>query len=424
MSTPFTQREREKLEIVKKTLQGNLTNEQAALMLGVSLRQVKRLKKKVREEGDLAIVHQLKGKASNHQLSAEVKEEALDLVEKQYADFKPTFAAEKLEEHHCLSVNPQTLRRWMSERGLWKIRKQKEVTYRSWRPRKEYFGELQQFDGSYHLWFESRYVDNTGVPIEVCLLASIDDATGEITRAKFTKNEGVVAVFAFWQEYVEERGKPLAIYLDKLSTYKINHKNAVDNQDLMTQFERVNRQLNIQLITAHSPEAKGRVERLFGTLQDRLVKEMRLAGITTPEEGNRFLKEVFLLAFNQRFAVAPAKEGNIHRALGEREKKNLSSIFSTHEIRRINLDFTIQFKNTWYQLTEIQPTTVRPLMKVIVETWLDGTVHLLLNEDELAFVVLPEKPKKQRIKQPLILTTHTLNYKPPPEHPWRKKTPP
>jgi hypothetical protein len=297
----------------------------------------------------------------------------------------------------------------------------KETSIPILEPRKEYVGELIQFDGSYHLWLENRFVDQQREPIEVCLLAAIDDATGTITKAKFADNEGVAAVFTFWKEYVEQIGKPLAIYLDAFSTYKINHKAAVDNKELKTQFQQAMQSLAITLITAHSAEAKGRVKRLFGTLQDRLVKEMRLANITTPESGNTFLKEIFLPKFNNKFAVIPAKTGNVHRSLSKPEKSQISHTFSTHGTRRINLDFTIQFKNIWYQLIEIQPTTVRPLERVIMETWLDGSIHIVLKGYELAYLVLPERPKKRRIRQPIILTTHTLNYKPPPDHPWRKR---
>ena len=181
------------------------------------------------------------------------------------------------------------------------------------------------------------------------------------------------------------------------------------------------RQLAIDPIPANSPQAKGRIERLFKTLQDRLVKEMRLANISSPQEGNTYLKELFLPKFNEKFAVIPAKAGNVHRSLPPEEKGQLRHIFSVQETRRVNLDFTIQFKNNWYQLTEIQPTTVRPLMRVTMETWLDGSVHIILKDRELAYSILPEKPRKQRIKQPVILTTHTLNYKPPPNHPWRNR---
>ena len=308
----------------------------------------------------------------------------------------------------------------MAQEKIWKTHKRKHLEYHAWRPRKEYYGELEQFDGSYHLWFENRFLDMQGNPIEICLLAAIDDATGKITKAVFAQNEGVHAVFTFWKEYCEELGKPLGIYLDKFSTYKINHKAAVDNHELMTQFQRALKEIQITLIHAHSPQAKGRIERLFLTLQDRLVKDMRLANVSSPEAGNHFLTKVFLPNFNKKFSVIPTKEGSVHRILNGHEKKQLNHIFSIHETRRINNDFTIQFKNTWYQLAEIQPLTVRPQEIVLVETWLDGSIHLLLRQQELAWITLPEKPKKQSAKQPTILTSHQLNWKPPSNHPWRK----
>lgn len=299
-------------------------------------------------------------------------------------------------------------------------RKQKKTReYRSWRPRKENFGEFEQFDGSYHLWFEKRFVDEYGNPIEVCLLAAIDDATGKITKAEFAANEGVIAVFTFWKTYMEKLGKPVSIYLDKFSTYKINHKAAVDNKDLMTQFERAMKDLDTKPIPAHSPQAKGRIERLFKTLQDRLIKELRLAKINTPEEGNRFLKETFIPKFNQKFGVVPAKEGDVHKPLTEIDTKIINRIFSVQSTRTINNDFTIQFKNNWYQLAELQPTTLRAKEKVLVEQWLDGSVHFSLREKYLTYTELPQRPKKEKTNPPII-TTHKLNWKPSINHPWRK----
>jgi transposase len=417
----LTSSEQEKLAILTAASKGEITNAHAAKQLRLSVRQIQRAKAAIKREGVSGVIHKLKGKPSNHRVASETKEQALSLIKQRYPDFRPAFATEKLQEAHDIQISSQTTRRWMTEAGLWKIRGRKKAIYRSWRPRKDYFGELQQFDGSYHLWFENRFVDENGTPIEVCLLASIDDATGVITKAQFAANEGVVAVFTFWQEYIQESGKPLSIYLDKFSTYKINHKEAVDNHELMTQFQRAMGNLAILLITAHSPEAKGRIERLFGTLQDRLVKEMRLAKINTPSDGNRFLKEVFLPKFNRQFSVEAVKEGNVHKPILREEQPQLNHIFSIHETRRVNLDFTIQFKNKWYQLTEIQPTTVRPLAQVTVETWLDQTVHLMLRNHELNYMILPERPKKQRIRQPIILTTHTLNWKPPANHPWKRR---
>jgi hypothetical protein len=415
----FNTRDHEKLTIIQSIIEGKIANNYAAKQLNLSVRQIQRIKAEIKKNGSIAVIHKLKGRESNHHLDPFVKEKAVQIVRENYSDFKPTFAAEKLQENHHIFVNPQTLRRWMGKANIWKIKQKKQAIYFAWRPRKEYFGEMEQFDGSYHFWFENRYCDEEGYPIEVCLLASIDDATGEITKASFAQHEGVIPVFTFWKTYVEELGKPINIYLDKFSTYKINHKSAVDNHELLTQFQRASRDLNINLIPANSPQAKGRIERLFETLQDRLIKEMRLANINAPEEGNKFLKEIFVPKFNSKFSVAPAKNGNIHKVLSEIDRGNINHIFSVQSRRQINNDFTIQFKNNWHQLTELQPTTVRAKDKVIVEEWLDGTIHLSLREKYLNYTILPERPKK--IKQlPLILTTHRLNWKPPLNHPWRQ----
>ena len=416
---PLKEKEKQKLSIITSLLKRKITNGEAARQLSLSIRQVQRLKIEVKKYGSLALTHRLKGKPSNHQLNQATKLQAIFLVKEKYSDFTPKFASEKLAEVDGLIVHPQTLRRWLIKAGLWKIQKQKKPKYHAWRERKDYFGELEQFDGSYHLWFEERLLDEYGNPREVCLLASIDDATGKITHAYFDFNEGVTPVFLFWMGYVKSLGKPLGIYLDKFSTYKINHKMAVDNSELMTQWQKVMKILGIELISANSPQAKGRIERLFGTLQDRLVKELRLANISSIIEGNIFLKEVFIPKFNSKFSVLPAKPGDVHRALTQSERFHLKSIFSIKHLRRVNLDFTIQFKNHFYQLEEIQPVTLRPKEKILVEEWIDNTIHLMYKDKYLKYFILPEKPKRL-LKQPAILTNHPLNWKPPADHPWRQ----
>src|ERR1035437_3400911 len=417
--TQFTQAEQEKLTVINDLLQGGVTNGQAATKLKLSLRQIKRLKKKIKEQGELAAIHQLKGRIGNHHISAEIKHQVLTAIKERYSDFKPKLATEKLVEYEGLTINPQTLRRWMTEQGLWKPGRYSQPEYHAWRERREYFGELQQFDGSYHHWFEDRLLDESGDSLEVCLLASIDDATGKIGKAVFAANEGIIAVFTFWKEYVSQTGKPVVIYLDKFSTYKINHKSAVDNFELMTQFQKCMKLLNIEIISANSPQAKGRVERLFGTLQDRLVKELRLKNISTILEGNKFLQEVFIPSFNNQFSVVAAKQGDVHRVLTKKETSNLKSIFSIKSTRKINQDFTIQFKNNFYQLREIQPVTIRPKEQVLIEEWLNGSTHFKFREHYLRCFILPERPKKI-YRQPVILTNHPLNWKPPRDHPWRK----
>lgn len=415
----FNSSEQTTREVITAALKSEITNAIAAVKLCLSVREVQRLKAKVRRGGLAALVHDLKGKTSNHKINGSVREKALSLVKDKYYDFKPTFAAEKLEELEGVSVNRETLRLWMIEDKLWKPRRHKKRgTYRSWRPRKDYYGEMEQFDGCYHLWLEDRYRDGEGNPNELCLLLSVDDATGKITYAVFAANEGIIAVFHFWKMYILVHGKPIIIYLDKFSTYKINHKAAEDNKELLTQFQRVCVDLGIQLINAHSPEAKGRVERMFETLQDRLVKEMRLQNITKPEEANIFLKEIFIPKFNERFSVIPAKEGDAHRERTKQDTQNLNRIFSVQSLRTINQDFTIQFKTKWYQLKEIQPTTVRPKEHVIIEEWIDGTLHFNLRGYDLPSFPLPERPLKMKTN-PVILTNHKLNWKAPPNRLWK-----
>lgn len=415
----LTSEEQYKFDVITKVINKEIKPGRAAKLLDISTRQIRRLRVAVEDDGAKAVIHGLKGKQGNHHFEAALKEKATTVIKEAYTDFKPSFATEKLADIHGIRISPETTRLWMIEAGLWKSHKQKGASYYAWRPRKEYLGELEQFDGSYHYWLEERFRDKGGNPIELCLLASIDDATGKITKAQFADNEGVIAVFTFWKAYVCAMGKPLCIYLDKFSTYKITHKNAVDNHALITQFQRAMRSLAITLIPAHSPQAKGRIERLFKTLQDRLVKEMRLAKINTPKQANIFLTEVFIPAFNKRFAVPATKEGNVHRTLTKLDTQNLNRIFSIQSTRKVNNDFTIQFKNVWYQLLELQPTTVRPRETILVEEWIDGTVHLSFHWYYLNYTILPERPKRQK-SNPTIITSHKLIWKPPANHPWRK----
>jgi len=415
----LTFHEQEKLTVITRAIKQQITNDQAAKLLGLSVRQVKRLKARVRKSGAGGVSHGLKGKTGNHRIISAVKEQVLTVITQNYFDFKPSFATEKLREDHNLTVSPETTRLWMIEKGLWKVHKQKVRSYRAWRARKDYFGQLIQFDGSYHFWLENRYLDRDGFPLEMCLLAAIDDATGQITKATFAANEGVAAVFTFWKEYSQTTGKPVSIYLDKFSTYKINHKLAADNAELMTQFGRAAKTLEITLISANSPEAKGRVERLFQTLQDRLVKELRLAEVATPDLANRFLTEIFIPKFNCRFGMPAVKTGNVHRELSTTDKKDLDRIFSLQETRRVNADFTIQFKKYWYQLEEIQPVTIRPKETVLTEVWLDGSVHFSLSGKYLAVRQLPARPVRHK-SQPVALTNHKLIWQPSASHPWKR----
>ena len=363
------------------------------------------------------MVHKLKNRVSNNFSGTNFKAKVLSLIKTKYSDFKPSFASEKLDEIDGIKVNPETLRLWMTEAHMWRSRKKKGHKYFSFRERKDYFGEMIQFDGSYHLWFEDRLLNSEGYPLEVCLLASIDDATSQI-EAKFDMNESVFAVFSFWIEYIKDKGKPLCIYLDKFGTYKVNHKSAVDNFELTTQFQKALNILDIQMINANTPQAKGRVERLFGTLQDRLVKELRLNNINTIEDGNRYLKDIFIPRFNKKFAVLAKKDGDLHRKLQSEETKNLTSAFSVKNIRVVNNDYTIQFKNKFFQLKQIQPVTIMQRQTVQVEEWLSGEIKIKFKDKYLNCFELPQKPQKIKTA-PLILAPYKTNWKPPPNHPWK-----
>ena len=328
-------------------------------------------------------------------------------------------AKEKLAELQHINLSKETVRQLMIHENLWQPYKKSEVKKHFWRERKDNYGEMQQFDGSYHNWFEGRNESEVG--FEQCLLLSVDDATGKPTKAKFEDNEGVHAVFRFWWEYILKHGRPVAIYLDKFSTYKVNHKNAVDNEELMTQFQRAMNQLGVRLITAHSPQAKGRVEKMNGTFQRRLVKELRLAGINTITAANVFLEEVFIPKFCQQFAVVPKKSADLHRQLDDKKITDLPQIFSIQSERKVCNDYTIRFNNNYYQLQETQPTTVYKKDTVTVENHLDGNVKISLRSRYLNYSVLPGRPKKEMDVKLIALTQRKpTTFKPSVNHPWRR----
>jgi hypothetical protein len=271
-----------------------------------------------------------------------------------------------------------------------------------------------QYDGSYEHWFEDRGP-------EICLLASIDDANSEVW-AQFDEHEGVYPTFNFWRDYIERFGKPNSIYVDKFSTYSMNHKLAKENPDTLTQFERAAKELNIGIIRAHSPQAKGRVERLFKTLQDRLIKELRLNNISTIKEANEFLKKVFLPKFNAKFMVESRSRANLHKKLNEQEKKKLDSIFSRQYQKVVMNDFTVNHKKNCYQLEKIQPVTVCKRDKVTIEERMNDSIRIRLRGKYLDYKLLPEKPKRiNNSKNNLSwVIPKSKAHTPPPDHPWRK----
>lgn len=411
----MSNKELSKYEVINNLLSKKINGTEASKQTRLSIRQIQRLKIRVAKDGAKGLIHGNRGKDSNRKIKDDITEKALEHIKEKYSDFGPKFASEKLYKNHQIKLSKEKVRQIMIEEELWKPKlRKKNKQHRCWRPRKAQEGDMVQFDGSYHKWFEDR------AP-ECCMLAAIDDATGKIKDIEFAYNESVISVFGFWKNYVLEHGKPIIIYLDKYSTYKINHKAAVDNKDLLTQFERACKELDIKLIKANSPQAKGRVERLFKTLQDRLVKELRIHNISDPVAATKFARETFIPEFDEMFSVVPEKKGNMHRELTSIEKKNLDSIFSIHKTRVVNNDFTISFENKWFQLDQKQPVLVLKKSKVLVETRIDGSIHLSLKGKYLNFKELPERPKKIiDVKLPALASAVPVQWKPPKDHPWRQ----
>mgnify|MGYP001566098204 FL=1 len=411
----MSKREVDRLGVINKLIGKQIVAREAGEQLGLSIRQVKRLKKCVENDDVKGIIHKGRGQISNRKMNATVAETILSLLKEKYAGFGPTLAAEKLFELNNIKVSDETLRTIMIKNELWKLRpRKKNKGHKEWRPRKENYGAMEQYDGCYHRWFGQ---ENE----EYCLLLSVDDATGKITKAVFDYHEGVLPTFGFWKDYVKKKGKPCAIYLDKFSTYKINHKNAKDNKEMITQFQRACQDLDITLIFAHSPEAKGRVERMFKTLQDRLVKELRLQGISDIVAANKFLEEKYIPIFNEKFAVVPVKRTDLHRSLTKIDKENLDSIFSIHETRVVTNDFTLQFKTKYFQLWQQQPLLVCRKDRILIEEHLNDSIKLKFRGKELNYTVLPKKPEKAHKLKIIALTPSKPTYKPPINHPWRKQ---
>lgn len=406
-------KEVKKYDIIKKLISKELNGSEASDLLRITVRHVRRLKRKVEQYGIKGLIHGNRGRISNRKIPNEEKQTIIDLLHKHYPDFGPTLASEKLEERQGIKRDKGTIRSIMISENLWQPRRKKKETHRAWRQRKASEGEMIQYDGSYEHWFEGR----SG---ECCLLAGIDDSNSRVW-AKLDEHEGVEPTFNFWREYVEKFGKPYSIYVDKFSTYSMNHKLAKENPDTLTQFERaMETDLNIEVIKAHSAPAKGRVEKLFKTLQDRLIKELRLNNISTIAEANRFLEEEFLPKFNARFMVESRTKTNLHKELTKKEKNNLDSIFSRQCERAVRNDFTIDHKKSCYQLEETQSAAVCKGSIVTVEERMDKSVCFKLRGKYLNYKLLPEKPKKiSENKLQWVLAAGTA-YKPAINHPWRR----
>lgn len=336
----MTLKEADRFTVVKRLLNKDLTLGAAAAELGLSYRQLKRLSKRYKEKGIDGLLSLRRGRPSPNRLPKELQEKALALIQSKYPNYGPTLAAEKLREKHRIDLSRETLRKWMMAFGLWKGKKQKKIKAHPRRTRRSRLGELIQIDGSYDYWFEGRAE-------KCCLIVFVDDATSRIMLMRFCRTETSEDYLRLLRTYLERHGRPQALYSDKHSVFRVNRKERSDLAKWTTRFHEVLKELDIELICAHSPQAKGRVERTHGTLQDRLIKEMTERGINSIEEGNRFLDE-FTEVYDKKFAKVPALPEDAHRQI--LSSQNLERIFLLKAERTISKDLSFQYKNEIYQI--------------------------------------------------------------------------
>lgn len=379
----MSQKERDRLKVLQAVRDGQRTQAEAARLLDLTTRQVRRLLHRLEKRGDDALVHGLRGKSSNRRLDPKLRQKALRVYRQQFADFGPTHASEKLAELD-INVSADTLRRWLLAEGLWQRRRRRDP-HRARRPRRSCFGELVQMDTSIHDWTEGR-----GEPM--VLLHMVDDATSRLW-ARFYPADTVEAHFDLLGRWLRQDGRPLALYTDRHSIFQAQNRGRVDYAG-QTQFGRALEELDIELIKAYSPQAKGRVERSFGTAQDRWVKELRLAQVRTCAQANVVLEKHLLPHWQKHFTVAATDRRDAHRDLGT--KHNLAAILSVQHQRVVANDYTIRFENRCYQLEPPVWPGERG-GKVVLELRLEGTLAIRFREHYLKFheVVTAEQASKR-----------------------------
>lgn len=412
----MSKRERRRLEVFSRVHSGSLTLVAASELLGIGYRQAKRLWGRYQAEGDRGLVHGLRGRPSNRQGNAGLKRRVLARYVKAYLDYGPTLAAESLAEEG-LVVPVSTLRRWLSESGLWS-RQRRRKEHRRRRARKERYGELAQMDGSHHDWFEGRRA-------WAVLMVMIDDATGRIA-ARFFEEETQAAAFEMLQRYAQGAGLPQALYVDRAGIYRSDREptpeEIVAGKEPQTQFGRALETLGVELILARSPQAKGRVERMNRTLQDRLVKALRRRKIKDLARANRFLDEEFLRPFNAKFSKAAAREEDLHRAVTA--ELDLPRVLAVQEERVVQNDWTVRWQNAFLQLG--RESGVQPGQRVTVCEQLDGRLRLFAGDRELSYGTTRSEPRPRRARSRSRSgpTKSSQGRKPSATHPWRGRVEP
>jgi len=393
-------------EILRMANEKRITQKTGARRISVTERHFRRLLQRYRAQGPGGIISRHRGKPSNNRMPEEQKKKILNKLEEDYHDFGPTFATEKLASEDEIIVSKETVRQIMIAEGLHNPKLRRKDKVHPLRERRHRRGELVQIDGSYHAWLEDRAE-------KACLLLFIDDATSEILAAEFVEHESYWTYAALCKRYFRQHGLPEAFYADRFSVFRVNHTN-VTTTDAQTMFERAMKELGIELICAFSPQAKGRVERAYQTLQDRLVKEMRLAGINDYHQANVFLAD-YLSIYNHKFAVQPASPVDSHEPL--RPENNLDLIFTKRETRKLSKDLQFQYDRVIYQIQTERPAYALQGREVTVCVAEKGNITVLLNQTPLQFKRFIRQPKRNALATSKDIERKT--YIPASDHPWR-----
>ena len=411
----MSRKELKRLHLVKKAIAGEVSQIKVAEALDLSDRQVRRMVKRVKEKGEEGVVHGLRGVVSNRRYDEGFKGKVIEIYKSRYGDFGPTFASEKFEEVEEIKISDETLRKWLSaDKDIECVWQRKGCKHQRWRERKGHRGEMVQMDGSIHGWFEGRGPKSV-------LMAYIDDADNEL-YARFYDYEGTKPAMDSFRRYIRKYGVPHSLYADRHTTYRSTDKLTIEEElagkeKSQTQFERAVGELGVKIIPAYSPQAKGRIERQFKTLQDRLIKEMRLKGISDVDGGNEFLKE-YLPEYSKKFGVIPREKADLHRPVSK--GINLDRIFCIKTSHVLRNDATVVHETKLYQVNE--KTKAK---KVTVEERIDGTIKIYAGKDTslryTEITRLPEK-KEKKIRKPEIRLASLARkkYIPPKDHPWRK----
>ena len=406
----MSNREITRLEVMQRLKDKRLRQHEASRMLGVSVRQIKRLFRAYKARGPSGLVSRRRGKPSNNRLAPKAVQKAIDLICAHYRDFGPTLAHEKLTEKHDLRLSRESVRGIMIAEGWWKPKRAKKPPVHQMRERRACFGELVQIDGSDHDWFEGRAPRCT-------LLVYIDDATGQLGELWFVPEETFFGYCEASRHYFERYGKPVAFYSDKHGIFRVNQPRPLGTTTGLTQFGRAMQELDVEIICANTPQAKGRIERANQTLQDRLVKELRLQGISDIASANAFLPE-FRTDYNHRFAVAPRSSHDAHRPLLKSE--NLDLILTHQKTGTLSKNLTVQSKNVVYQIQSNRPDYALRNAQVTVCENAKGEVTILYKKETLSYTIFQKSPRQAEVVDTKTLDRQIKVPKPPaPNHPWR-----